>query len=576
MPRGSVSVERMRNLERRVQKLGMNPNEPSHSHGRNSRASSVQPPDGRHSRASSHAPSEVGSHVSRGHTPATEKKPKKKKPKQQNKNHAPQAKRIESFKSFAPVQLPLPHLNSNRVEMMMDAYNHYYKVVDRTSKTPAGQMFAYQKGTTNGRRPVTIVAQKIVAEKNTYFKPEDNTYAERKYYKFAQSKESTFLLYTGVTDDATGEQKQKFKTIFDDEIDGLKPLFERTQVPGDTGEMERDIVPVTCFLYCCMPLTARDGDKNASIFVSIIVPCEVPKLEAGEMNLRDNNMLGIVQSESLGEPGIASSRNSFLTKYSKYILSTNWDHDSKVPETEIRQLDEKFASIFDSMYMVKRIDKSTGCVKVIQHTYKVGERLGRLPQESAAAYTLCTQFVFPTHGMAPESINVMQATLLNMLDYMRALVRNKRYRKAIVATEVDNNKKIADSNTPQVEKTELQKLFQKTQLADFVLTANADVTSSPHWNIQKSTHYLTALYAVHSLACSTLIMSHTIDKKRYQELNDTKVTWRGFFEENGVYANRRIEMETRTETEHPLKRVPLRDEFENDDTTDEEDAHADK
>ena len=106
------------------------------------------------------------------------------------------------------------------------------------------------------------------------------------------------------------------------------------------------------------------------------------------------------------------------------------------------------------MYMVKRIDKSTGCVKVIQHSYKVGERLGRLPQESAAAYTLCTQFVLPTHGMAPESINVMQATLLNMLDYIRALVRNKRYRKAIVATEADTKKKIADSNTPQVERVD--------------------------------------------------------------------------------------------------------------------------
>ena len=105
---------------------------------------------------------------------------------------------------------------------------------------------------------------------------------------------------------------------------------------------------------------------------------------------------------------------------------------------------------------------------------------------------------------------------------------------------------------------------------------NEDVKTSPHWNIKKSTHYLAALYAVHSLACSTRIMSHTIDKKRYQELNDTKVTWREFFEENGVYANRRIEMETRTETENPLKRVPLRDEFENDDTTDEEDAHAAK
>lgn len=560
-----------------MQKLGMNPNEPSHSHGRNSRASSVQPSDGRHSRASSHAPSEVGSHVSREHTPAREKKPKKKKPKQQNKNHVPQVKRIESFKSFAPVQLPLPHLNKNRVDMMMDAYNHYYKVVDRTSKSLPGQMFAaYQKGTITGRRPSTIIAQKIVGEKNTYFKPEDNTWAERTYYKFAQSKESTFLLYTGVTNDATNEQKEKFKNIFDDEIDELKPLFVLTQTSGEGAQMEIDIKPVTCFLYCSMPLTARDGDKNVSIFVSIIVPCDLSKLDQGSMNLRDNNMLGIVQSESLSKSSVASSRNQFLTKYSKYILSTNWDHDSKVPETEIRQLDEKFASIFDSMYMVKRIDKSTGCVKVIQHSYKVGERLGRLPEEQHAAYTLYTQFVLPTHGMEPESINVMQATLLNMLDYIRALVRNKRYRKAIVATEMDNKKKIADTSTSQIEKMLLGQLFKKTQLADFMLPENVEVSTSPYWNIQKSTHYLLALYAVHSLACSTLIMSHTIDKKRYQELNDTKVTWREFFEENGVYANRRIEMETRTETEHPLKTVPLRYEFENDDTTDEEDAHADK
>jgi hypothetical protein len=227
------------------------------------------------------------------------------------------------------------------------------------------------------------------------------------------------------------------------------------------------------------------------------------------------------------------------------------------------------------MYMVKRIDKSLGCVNVIQHTYKVGERLGRFPGEGTPPFTLTTQFVLPTNGLQPESKKVMRATLTNMLDYMRVLVRNQRYRKAIVATEADNAKQISASQNT-IETTRLAALFAKNALADFGLPENTLVTNSPHWNIAKSSHYLCALYAVHSVSCFTSIMSRTIDKKRYQELNDTKVTWREFLEENGVYANRRIEMETRTTTENPLAKVPLRDEFDNDDTTDEEDNHPAK
>jgi len=537
-----------------------------------SRAASSEPPGGQRSQIN-------GSETSGQH----ENKPRKKPKKKQTKSHvaAPQAHRIDFQHPFAPVQLPLPCLNKNRVKQMMDAYANYYVVKDQDTKIENTMMYAYCKWRIDGHTPTTIVAQRIISEKNTYFKPETQTYGERTFYKLLQSEESTFLLYVGLTASDSDEEKAAMTHLFTSPIDVLKPIFARDQIQKEAGEEEMakneavnyKPAKVDCLLYCCMPLTARDGDKNTSVFISILVPCVVPALPSGAMNLTDANMLGIVQSEALGKSDIASSRNAFLSKYAKYILSTNWDHVSTVSEADIRKVDEAFASIFDSMYMVKRIDKSLGCVNVIQHTYKVGERLGRLPGEDYPPYTMTTQFVLPTNGLQPESKKVMLSTLSNMLDYMRVLVRNPRYRKAIVAMEEDNAKQAADASKPQLERTKLAGLFQKAALADFGLVLNETVVKYPHWNIAKSTHYLQALYAVHSVSCFTQIMSKTIDKKRYGELNDTKVTWREFFEENGVYANRRIEMETRTTTENPLARVPLRDEFENDDTTDEEDKH---
>ena len=513
-----------------------------------------------------------------------EKQPRRKPKKKQNTSHvaAPQAHHIDVHRPFAPVQLPLPHLNKNRVKQMMDAYSNYYTVKHRDTKIEDQMMYAYEKWRIDGHPPTTIVAQRIIPEKSTYFKPEAQNYGERTFYKLLQSEESTFLLYVGLTSTASAAQTATMTHIFTKPIDELKPLFSVADVAASAGEesgkapaMEVESpAAVSCLLYCCMPLTARDGDKNTSVFISILVPCAVPAMGPGAMNLTDANMLGLVKSEALTRPDIASSRNAFLTKYSKYILSTNWDHISTVQEAEIRKVDEAFASIFDSLYMVKRIDKSLGCVNVIQHTYKVGERLGRLPREAHQPFTMTTQFVLPTNGLQPESKKVMRAILSNMLDYMRVLVKNQRYRKAIVATEADNDKQSNDMSKDQIDRTRLSGLFQKGLLADFGLQKNVAVAHSPHWNIEKSAHYLGALYAVHSLSCFTQIMAKTIDKQRYSQLNDTKVEWREFFEENGVYANRRIEMETRTTTQNPLAPVPLRDEFENDDTTDEEDEHA--
>ncbi len=529
-----------------------------------SRAASSEPPGGQRSQSKDRETS--GQHANK---PRTKKK-------KQTKSHvaAPQAHRIDFQHPFAPVQLPLPFLNKTRVGQMMEAYANYYTVKHQEAKITDIMMHAYLKWTGDGHLPTTIVAQRIISDKNTYFVPETQKYNERTFYKLLQSEESTFLLYVGLNASASEAQKVVMTHPFTSPIDDLKSIFTRERKSDEGADHEMHDAVVDCLLYCCMPLTSRDGDKNTSVFISILVPCVLPAMAKGDMNLTDANMLGIVQSVALDKNGIASTRNAFLSKYEKYILSTNWDHASTVSEADIRKVDETFASIFDSMYMVKRIDKSLGCVNVIQHTYKVGERLGRLPGETKQPYTMTTQFVLPTNGLQPESKKVMLATLSNMLDYMRVLVRNPRYRKAIVAMEVDNDKQSKDASKPSIERTRLAGLFQKDELADFGLHDNETVAKFPHWNINKSTHYLQALYAVHSLSCFTQIVKITIDKKRYGELNDTKVTWREFFEENGVYANRRIEMETRTATENPLARVPLRDEFENDDTTDEDDAHA--
>ena len=168
MPRNSVSVERMKNLERQVMKLGAKGGG-GHNNGHNSRGGPPGPPNPR-SRAASSEP--AGGQRSQSKDRETsgqhENKPRTKK-KKQTKSHvaAPQAHRIDFQHPFAPVQLPLPSLNKTRVKQMMDAYANYYLVKDQDTKMNNIMMHAYCKWTADGHLPTTIVAQRIISDKNT-------------------------------------------------------------------------------------------------------------------------------------------------------------------------------------------------------------------------------------------------------------------------------------------------------------------------------------------------------------------------------------------------------------------------
>jgi hypothetical protein len=107
------------------------------------------------------------------------------------------------------------------------------------------------------------------------------------------------------------------------------------------------------------------------------VPCTIEKEKA--KNIIDKEKLGIVKP-STGEVSLDKSvatREELIDKYKKYISCHSFCSECKLSAEQIRKFDLRLKSIFEGLYLVKRVTESTGAVQIVQSPrIKIGARMG--------------------------------------------------------------------------------------------------------------------------------------------------------------------------------------------------------
>ncbi len=263
---------------------------------------------------------------------------------------------------FAMPQMPPPTLSNTEVTSTRRIYAAYNSPAGRKELDKDKIFYAFQYNTDNGELPKAIVAQRVIRTKRSkeIVTAANNvaSVATVPYESYAlDSIDNTFLLYVSKPD------MSQVESIFGP-IEAAAESFAGRQY----------------FIYYSVAwtvLSKKQPGKTIPAFLTMCVPCTINNDAA--KNIIHPEKLGIVEPNK-GEITLdtaVTTREELIQKYAEMITCHSFCSECKLSADELHKIDSKIRSLFEGVYLVKRVTESTGAVQIVQSPrIKIGARFG--------------------------------------------------------------------------------------------------------------------------------------------------------------------------------------------------------
>jgi hypothetical protein len=284
-------------------------------------------------------------------------------------------------------------------------------------------------------------------------------------------------------------------------------------------------------------LSKKQPGKLIPAFLTMCVPCQLNNDVA--KNILDKEKLGIVEPKK----GIVvldkavETREELIDKYKSIITCHSFCSECKLSADQLHRIDSKIRSIFDGVYLVKRVTESTGAVQIVQSgRIKIGARMGEARKK--------------------EKIRNFQMSMVFLMPYKNPQQKNTIIRmcRSVIFSIIE---KVRDTK------------YQTGMLELMHTTARQERENNP-WTAILARQCMVDLLHVYYHCYYYRIMHNSINSFRLRALTEGIFTWKKFFEQRGVIPKKStwdlIERRREIVTEAIAARIYVRE----DESTDEE------
>ncbi len=524
-------MRKVKNLARDLLEISNKSRANSRSHSANSRRAQSRSHSA-NSRASSHA----------GHrqTYRRNQKGKVNKKNGNRKQYMP-AWRTPSWRGFAMPQFAPYELTNDKLRKTRAVYD-VYNLPRCTAGVVSDHTYnAFQTHTISGELPKTIVAHHVKATKRIkeVVNADGQTITTIPYESYAlDSIENTFLLYVSDAEKGSAGSAGSAGSTAMEEDDMLDPIFGPIDGAVTAFDSRKYVL---YFSMADSVFSKKQPGKLVPAFLTMCVPCTIEKEKA--KNIIDKEKLGIVKP-STTQAGVevildkpVATREELIEKYKPMISCHSFCSECKLSAEQIRKFDLRLKSIFEGVYLVKRVTESTGAVQIVQSPrIKIGARMGE--------------------QVLANKIRNFRMSMVFQMPYKSAQMR---------ITILKMCREVIFSIVHKVKDTK----YQTAMLNLKFLTARQEEEKNP-WTAILAKECMLKLLQCYYNCYYHRIMHFMITPDRVRALTDGIFTWKKYFEMKYAIPKKSVwdAMERRRENvEIPIdERIYVRD----DESTDEE------